>query len=109
MKRLLVGILLVLNSNYAMSGEVVASIERVSSGGWNAYYTIRTDSNYNPANCPNNPQYWFMEKSNQFADSWLSIALTAYTSGKPVSAWIDDSTCLEGFPKVLRFTIGGSW
>ena len=93
----------------AHAGTVEASITRVSAGGWDLYYTVRTDSTYNPANCPNDPRYWFIEKSNEFADAILSIALTAYTSDKPVSAFIDDNACLNGYPKLRRLTIGGAW
>lgn len=85
------------------------NIEMVSAGGWDLYYTIRTNGTHNPANCPKGPEYWFFEKTNEFKDAWFAIAMTAKVSGTPVSAYIDDNVCLNGYPKLRRISLGGVW
>jgi len=101
--------LLLVNPSISVAGEAVGKVDRASAGGWDQYYSIKTTSTHNPANCPNNPNYWFFEKSNEYKEAWLSIAMTAHISTKDVSGYIDDSICLNGYPKLRRLTLGGAW
>lgn len=111
MNRLLTGLVstAVLAASFTVSAaEVVAKIERTSVGGWDLYYTMKVSTNYNPANCPKTG-YWFYEKTNEFKDAWLSIAMSAQLSNTDVSAYVDDNVCLNGYPKLRRLTLGGAW
>ena len=89
--------------------EVVANVERVSAGDWSSYYVIKVSVDVDPANCSGSGRYWFIEKDDPFAKDFISLAMTAFISEKPVAGWIDGQNCINNFPKLIRLTLGGAW